>query len=392
MLNDTNPAGVVYFDNAATTFPKPPEVLQAVNNYLLTIGANPGRSGHSLAIAAGKIVFSCRNAIANFFGLSNPMHVVFTSNATEALNMAISGIAENGCHIITSCMEHNSTIRPLHFLHKLGKIDLSIIPADSGGLCDPHDLKKAIRNNTKAVVFNHVSNVNGCVQPLDEIGKICRDFGLVFIVDAAQSAGIIPINMKKLNIDLLGIPGHKGLYGPVGTGSLLINDEFDISKLKPLKFGGTGSLSDSIEQPEFLPDMLESGTLNVAGISGLTAGVTRIQLEGLSKIRKHKQKLEKYFLEKAAAEINSFKHFNNALSPEVGVISFVLEDKSVSEVAQILSERYKIMCRHGLHCAPLAHQTLGTFPRGTLRFAFSIFNTLEEIEYAVRALKEIANE
>ncbi|MCF7794592.1 MAG: aminotransferase class V-fold PLP-dependent enzyme [Candidatus Cloacimonetes bacterium] len=392
MSGNFSKSGVIYFDNAATSFPKPKEVGEAILDYLQNIGANPGRSGHRKAVEAGQIVFRTRKLLADFFGLANPMYVIFTSNATEALNTAIRGILRNGDHVITSSMEHNSTIRPLHQMKKFGQIELTIVPSEYLGMLDPDDIKKAIRKETKAIVINHVSNVNGCVQNINEIGDICKKNDIIFIVDAAQSAGVIPIDFKKDNIDLLAIPGHKGLYGPTGTGALLINDDFEIAKIKPLKCGGTGSLSDSIEQPDFLPDMLESGTLNVAGIAGLKAGIEHIQQFGLEKIQEHKKQLQDHFIHKAAENIPDFKHFTNPDSPAVGVISFILKGKSVSEIAQILSEKYRIMCRQGLHCAPLAHQTLGTYPQGTIRFGFSIFNTIEEIDFAVNALREIANE
>ncbi|HPR18385.1 MAG TPA: aminotransferase class V-fold PLP-dependent enzyme [Candidatus Cloacimonadota bacterium] len=389
MLNKNNTGSVIYFDNAATTFPKPPEVAEAMLHYIRDIGANPGRSGHKLAIAAGQTVFAGRRTLAEFFHLKNPMHVIFTGNATDALNMAIRGVLQTGDHAITSSMEHNSTIRPLHRMQKDGIIDLSIVQADSGGLLDPQDVRKAMNSKTKAVIINHVSNVNGCIQPIREIGKICRERGIIFIVDAAQSAGIFPISMQEDFIDLLGMPGHKSLYGPTGSGALLIADDFDPKKIHPLKCGGTGSLSDSIEQPDFLPDMLESGTLNVAGIAGFTAGVQAIQK--IDSIQNHKQKLQSYFLARAENEIPNFRHFTHPNLPAAGVISFILEKFSVSEVAQILSDKYNIMCRQGLHCAPLAHKTLGTFPDGTLRFGFSIFNTKEEIDTAIEALKSIAH-
>ncbi len=392
MLNSSDHSSIIYFDNAATTFPKPPAVAQAMLHYLQEVGANPGRSGHQLSIEAGKIVFTARKSLAEFFGVNNPMHVIFTANATEALNTAIHGLLNPGDHAITSSMEHNSVIRPLHSMQKTGLIDLTIVQSGSRGLLDINDLCKAIKPQTKVVVINHVSNVNGCVQPIREIGKICREHDLIFVVDAAQSAGIFPLDLKNDQIDLLAVPGHKSLYGPTGTGALLIADNFDFSKLKPLKCGGTGSLSDSIEQPDFLPDRLESGTLNVVGISGLNAGIIYIQELESEVIQQHKRALQEHFLQSAAENISRFEHFSNQSSPAAGVISFRLQDISVSKTAQYLSDKYKIMCRGGLHCAPLAHRTLKTFPCGTLRFGFSIFNTKEEIDKAVAALKKLAYE
>lgn len=392
MLNNTNTGGIIYFDNAATSFPKPPQVADAVMNYLCNIGANPGRSGHKMAVEAGKIVFNGRRALAGFFGLSNPMHVIFTSCATDALNMAIRGVLRDGDHVITSSMEHNSTIRPLHEMQKRNEIELSIVHADSTGQIDPADIRKAINSKTKAIVINHASNVNGCLQPIREIGAICREHNIIFIVDAAQSAGIIPIDIKADNIDLLAVPGHKSLYGPTGTGALMLNESFDFTTIRPLRCGGTGSLSDSINQPDFLPDMLESGTLNVAGIAGLNAGIAHLVSIGSEAILAHKRQLQNHFISRAESEIPAFRHVTNTRSIPVGVVSFVLEGKSVSESSQILSSQYNIMCRQGLHCAPLAHQTLQTFPEGTLRFGLSIYNTKEEIDIAIDALKKIAHE
>ncbi len=392
MLKDRTEGGVIYFDNAATSFPKPQCVSEAVMHYMTKIGANPGRSGHKMSVEAGRIVFKARKSIAALFGLRNPMRVIFTSNATEALNMAILGVLEKGDHAITSSMEHNSTIRPLHEMEKKGIISLSIIQADKTGILDPDKIRKAIRANTKAIIINHASNVVGCIQPIREIGKICRENGVIFIVDCAQSAGIVPIDIDQDNIDILAFAGHKALYGPTGTGGMVIADRFDFKRIKPLKYGGTGSLSDKIEQPDFLPDRFESGTLNVAGLSGLLAGSEYIRHRdgGIERILEHKTELQKYFIQKAEMLVEDFCCFSSAQLPSTGVVAFKLNKFSVSEIAQILSDEYGIMCRQGLHCSPLAHQTIGTFPEGTLRFGFSIFNNKEEIDFAVQALKSIS--
>jgi cysteine desulfurase family protein len=390
MSDKPESSSVIYFDNAATSYPKPQAVSQAVLNYIQQIGANPGRSGHRLSQEAGRIVFDTRKNLAELFGLKNPMRVILTANATEAINIALWGVLSTGDHIITSSMEHNSVIRPLNRMQKNGMIDLTIIRADDKGKLDYDDVRRAIKPQTRAVVLNHVSNVNGAKQPIEEISGLCRERELIFVVDAAQSAGIFPLEMAEF-IDLIAIPGHKNLYGPTGTGALLIGDEFDFRKIKPLKFGGTGSFSDSIEQPDFLPDMLESGTLNAVGIAGLNAGIRFIRKMGLQKIQNHKAELQDYFLTRAIEYIPHIKLFTETTSPAAGVVSFRLRNESVSETAQKLSERFNIMSRHGLHCAPLAHQTLQTFPGGTLRFSFGIFNTKEEIDFAIQALREIVN-
>jgi cysteine desulfurase family protein len=392
MLKDKIKSGVIYLDNAATSFPKPECVIDAVVNYMTQIGANPGRSGHKLSIEAGQIVFKVRESIAALFKIKNPMNVIFTSNATEALNIAIKGIMQEGDHVITTSMEHNSTIRPLHELEKEALISLAIVQADRNGIIDPKKIKEAITVRTKSVVVNHASNVLGCIQPIREIGKICKENGVIFIVDCAQSAGVVPIDINRDNIGILAFAGHKGLYGPTGTGGMVIADDFDHKKIKPLKYGGTGSLSDKIEQPDFLPDRFESGTLNVAGLSGLLAGSQYIQKKpgGIKGIYLHKNELQKYFIKQAEMQIPGFTCYSSSNLPSVGVIAFRLNNISVSDVAQILSDKYEIMCRQGLHCSPLAHQTIGTFPEGTLRFGFGIFNTKEEIDTAVHALKSIS--
>ena len=392
MLKNRLKDKVIYFDNAATSFPKPECVTQAVIQYMTQIGANPGRSGHKLSIEAGQIVFKARKSIATLFGLKNSMHVIFTSNATEALNIAIKGILQEGDHAITTSMEHNSTIRPLHELEKETFISLSIVQADKTGILDPNKIRKAITVKTKAVILNHASNVIGCIQPIREIGKICKEKGVIFIVDCAQSAGVVPIDINRDNIDILAFAGHKGLYGPTGTGGMVIADGFDYKKIKPLKYGGTGSLSNKIDQPDFLPDRFESGTLNVAGLSGLLAGSGYIQKKtgGIEAILSHKSKLQNYFIQQAEMFVQDFICYSSSNLPSAGVVAFRLNKFSISDTAQILSDKYGIMCRQGLHCSPLAHQTIGTFPEGTLRFGFGIFNAEEEIDTAVQALKSIS--
>ncbi|MCK5074768.1 MAG: aminotransferase class V-fold PLP-dependent enzyme [Calditrichia bacterium] len=381
----------IYFDNAATSFPKPKKVVDAVVDYMVNIGANPGRSGHDLSIKAGKIVFNARKSVAKLFGLKNPMKVIFTSNATDALNLAIQGSIKRGEHVVTSSMEHNSVIRPLKELEKSGKISLSIIKGNRDGLIDVNNIEREIKRNTTVVIINHASNVNGIIQPVKEIGKICIEKKLVFIVDCAQTAGVIPIDINNDNIDLLAFTGHKGLCGPSGTGGLVISDSYDYKKLKPLKYGGTGSLSDKPYQPDFLPDCFESGTLNVTGIAGLHEGINYILNYGKSMedIFQYKGELVKYFIQTANKSLNSFTFYGGTENVSTGVVSFRLKNISVSKVSEELSAKYKIYCREGLHCAPLAHETIGTFPEGTLRFGFGLFNNKKQIDYAVYALKEI---
>lgn len=380
---------MIYFDNAATSFPKPPQVVEAAVEYMTRIGANPGRSGHSLSFRAGEIVFEARKKLAKFFGVKNPMNVVFCPNATDALNLAVKGLLKKNDHVITSSMEHNSVIRPLKRLEKDKIIELTVLNGDERGVLSVAEIVKAIKPETRAVVLNHMSNVTGIVQPVREIGEFCRSKGIIFIADCAQSAGIIPIDMEADYIDIACFAGHKGLYGPTGTGGMVIRDGFDFKKIRPLKEGGTGSMSESVNQPDFMPDIFESGTLNATGIAGLSKGIDFLNSlpEGLNSVQLHKQTLQKYFIEKAKKYIKGF--VTQSETNGLGIVSFTITGTSVSEITEKLSDGYGIMSRQGLHCSPLAHKLLGTFPDGTVRFAFSVFNTRDEVDAALQALKEL---
>ncbi len=382
----------IYFDNAATSFPKPPTVIEAVTEYLTQIGGNPGRSGHALSIGAGEIVFNARELLAGLFGVTSPMRVILCCNATEALNLAILGLARDGDHVLTTSMEHNSTIRPLRELEARGRISLTVLPCDRTGSIHVSDLEEAITDRTGFAVINHASNVFGTIQPLKTIGRICREHSVPLIADCAQSAGILPINMKEHGISLLAFAGHKGLYGPTGTGGLVMDDDFDHGELRPLKYGGTGSRSDRTTQPEIIPDRFESGTLNTAGLCGLAAGVDFLLSlpAGIETVSEHKKYLVKRFVSRAEKTVPGFIQYVEPDNIMTGVVSFNLEGRQPSEIAGILSEKYDIMCRHGLHCAPLAHRTLGTFPEGAVRFGFGMFNTAEEIDKSVTALESIS--
>ena len=382
---------IIYFDNAATSFPKPKTMVEAVSQYLLTENANPGRSGHKMSMKAGEYVFEGRKAIATLFNTDNPMKVVFTKNATEALNLAINGLYEKGDHFITTSMEHNSVLRPLSYLKKNNLIDLDIIEGNKNGEIDLKNIKNAIKSNTRAVVINHASNVNGIVQNVAAITRFCHDSKIISILDASQSAGIIPIDTKKLKVDLIAITGHKSLYGPTGIGALVFSDSFDERIINPQARGGTGSLSNSIDQPDFMPDRFESGTLNVAGIVGLTASI-RYLAKYKNKIQSKKQKLVQFFIEECKAKISGIEFQTNPELQNCGIVSFTLGDLTASKVTQRLSDDYNIMSRQGLHCAPLAHKTLNTFPQGTVRFSFGIFSNFDEIEQSIIALRQIIKE
>lgn len=391
MFSSVSPEKVIYLDNAATTFPKPQPVIDAVVEYMTAIGANPGRSGHQLSAKAGEVVFLARQALASLLSVRNPMRVIFCMNATEALNLAISGLVEPGDHVITTSMEHNSSIRPLKELERAGNITLTIASCSRNGVIDIAELEKHRTGSTRMLVINHASNVTGTVQPLRDIGAWCRKKNILLIADCAQSAGIIPIDMQQDNVDLLAFSGHKGLYGPTGTGGLVMADDFDFSRMRPLKYGGTGSASDKIYQPEFIPDKYESGTLNVAGLAGLYAGIMHItsRPDGIHGVHAGKKALVRYFFDRAKS-IPGFTEYVPAELIETGVVSFNMHGIEPSTVVQILAEEYHIMARQGLHCSPLAHQTIGTFPRGTVRFSFSLFNTGDEIDNAINALTKIS--
>ena len=380
---------LVYLDNSATSWPKPQGVVEAIRKAIEKYGANPGRSGHKLAIEAARIIYQTREALAELFGLEDPERIILTKNVTEALNLVLYGFLKPGDHVITSSMEHNSVMRPLRDLEKKG-VEVTQIRASEKGEIDPRDLLKSIRKNTKLVVLVHISNVTGTVMPVEEILKITKDHGIPLLLDAAQSAGTIPINLRELPVDLLAFTGHKGLFGPQGTGGLVINTEGLEEKIEPLMRGGTGSKSEEEEQPEFLPDKYESGTPNTPGIAGLGEGVRFILKEGINRIMEKKEKLTLKLLE-GLKEIKGVKLYGS-LDPkkQIGIVSFNVEGKSPSEVSYLLDEKYNILSRPGLHCAPSAHKTIGTFPFGTVRLSVGYFNTEEEIEYTLRAIKDLA--
>ncbi|MDN5332019.1 MAG: hypothetical protein PWP45_1244 [Tepidanaerobacteraceae bacterium] len=379
---------MAYFDNAATSWPKPEEVYKTVENVMRNFGGNPGRSGHKKALEAARLIYEARELIAELLNAESPTNIVFTMNATDALNIAIKGVLRAGDHVITSSMEHNSVARPIYALTKCG-VEWDIVKCASDGTLDPEDVIKAIKPNTRLIAMTHTSNVTGTVMPVEEIGKIARERDIIFLVDAAQSIGVLDIDVKKLNVDLLAFPGHKGLYGPQGTGGLYVREGV---KLTPLKQGGTGSFSEELMQPEILPDLLESGTLNTPGIAGLAEGVRFLKKMGLSRIRSHEEMLARRFLE-GLEEIEGITVYGRPKErSEVAVISLNLKDLDSSELAFLLDSRYDIQVRPGLHCSPMAHKTIGTIERGTVRFSFSIFNTIEEVEKALSALEEISNE
>lgn len=377
---------MIYLDNAATTFPKPTEVYEEVMNCMKNYAANPGRSSHDMAVKAVSKVTECREKISEIFGASDPFSIVFTCNATQALNIGIKGMAKKGDHIISTVVEHNSVLRPLNALYRQG-VRITLIGADQYGYVNMTDLKREIRKNTKLIVVNHASNVLGTIQNIKAIGDIAREYGIAFMVDASQSAGVIPIDVEEDKIDMLAFPGHKSLYGPEGTGGLYIRKDI---KLETFIEGGTGSNSYSMSQPDFLPDRFESGTLNVPGISGLCEGVKYVQKTGMENIRKREENIMEYLL--LELKKLSFVKIYGLLSARgrCSVISINIDNMDCSKVGYLLNKK-GIAVRTGYHCAPLIHGIIGTNNSGTVRISPGYFNTEKDIEIFIEALMDIYN-
>lgn len=359
-----------------------------MENYLNDFSANPGRSGHKLARQAGNVVLGTRQRLAALINSPSSERIVFTLNATEALNTAILGSVETQDHVITTTMEHNSVLRPLNYAAKQG-VEVEIITCNRNGLVDPDKIRSAIKQNTKLIAVGHASNVTGSIQPIEEIGEIARGADIPFLLDAAQTAGAVPIDVQKQNVSLLAITGHKSLLGPQGTGALYVADGLTVN---PLKYGGTGSYSELEEQPFEFPDYLESGTLNGVGIAGLGAALSYIEERGLSEIINYKKNLV-YQLINGLKGINNIQIYGHVNGVEtVPVVSFSVSGCDSSEIAFILDSVYDMAVRPGLHCAPLAHKTIGTFPEGTIRVSLSVFNTKDEVAAFISAIKEIVKD
>ena len=380
----------VYFDNAATSWPKPAVMMRAMERFNDSIGANPGRSGHRLSIDAARVLFDARERVAELLGAADPLEIVFTKNGTEALNLALQGLLAPGDHLVTTSLEHNSVMRPLRALERRG-VELTIVPGNAAGELAPADLIKALRKDTRAIVLTHASNVTGTLLPLSEIAGEAKARGIALCVDAAQTAGSIPLDVQALGVDLLAFSGHKSLLGPQGTGGLFVSREIE-RELSPLLQGGTGSRSEFEEQPDFLPDKLEAGTPNTIGLAGLGASVGYLLERGVAEIRGVEQRLTQLFLDGARSLAGLTVHGNPDAARRTAVVSFNLAGRSPSEVAYALDQRFGILSRPGLHCAPAAHRTLGTFPQGTVRFSFGPNNTADEIARALAALDTLCQE
>lgn len=377
---------MIYLDNAATSFPKPKESIENLNRFVTEIGGNPGRSGHTLSLEAARVIFDAREKLTAFIGGVDSERLIFTSNGTDSLNLAILGLLNHGDHAITTSMEHNSVMRPLMFLTQHRGVELSVVQCGSSGYLDADELKRAVRKNTKAVVVNHGSNVIGSVQSVGAVKEAVGD--IIVIVDACQTIGSLPIDIGKDNIDIICFSCHKSLYALQGVGAMYIRKGLELT---PLKFGGTGSKSESVEHPEFLPDKYECGTPNTPGIASLLGGLSFIDREGLPRIYQRKQAIrEKVFRGLSAIDgVNVYG--DKGAKSSLPVISFNIEGRLPSQVGYALNQQH-IYVRVGLQCAPVAHKTIGTFPQGTVRVSPGYFTSDEEIDTFLGAVKDIAEQ
>lgn len=375
----------IYLDNAATSFPKPPQVYRAVELAMQEIGVAPGRGSHHRAIEADRLLFGAREEVASIFAIGDSSRVVFTHSATEALNLAVKGFLRQGDHVVSTTMEHNSLFRPLKLAGKVG-VEVTWVRGDRFGIVDLQELRSAIRKGTRMLAISHCSNVTGAIQPIEEIGAMTRKSGVALLVDAAQSAGSIPIDVMGMNIDMMAAPGHKGLYGPQGTGFLYMAEGIEVA---PLIVGGTGGSSTMEVQPEEMPERYESGTLNTPGIAGLKAGAEFISSIGVAEIRRMESLLVDQLLE-GIFDIPGAIHYSpDTPSLRGGLVSFTVAGRDPAEIGYRLDTEFDIAVRVGLHCAPQAHMTIGTFPHGTIRVSPGYFNTPGDIEEFLRALRLI---
>jgi cysteine desulfurase family protein len=379
---------IIYLDNAASTWPKPPAVKEMMAEVIEDFAANPGRGGHALAMKASKTVFRTRVQLSRLFGIQNPNNLFFYLNATQALNQAIKGFLKEGDHVVTSSVEHNSVRRPLEYVHRTKQVEVTYVEPGKDQLFHLENFERAIKSNTRLLVVSHASNLTGVILPVAELGALCKKHGITFLVDASQSAGVLPLHVEEMGIDMLAFPGHKGLYGPQGTGGLYVHHDID---LEPLIHGGTGSQSEAIEQPTTRPDRYESGTVNTVGLAGLLAGVTFIMEKGVDQIGKHEWELAKKTI-LALQEIPGVEVYGPGVEVErVGVVSFNIGGVDASEVSFILDQQYGIATRSGFHCTPLGHQTAGTEQRGAVRASFGVYNSEKDVEALINAVREIAS-
>ena len=380
---------MIYFDNGATTFPKPQSVVRAVGSAMQNYGANPGRSGHKMSLKASEIIFNCRENAAALFGVETPDRIIFTDNCTTALNTVIKGLLKSGDHAVISSLEHNAVARPLEHLKQRGVSFSAAQVFEGDDEATIESFRKAVRNNTKLVVCTAASNVFGIRPPVERIAALCRIYNILFCVDAAQSSGVVPVNMSGSGIDFLCAPGHKGLYGPMGTGILAINSDILPESLTQ---GGTGSMSSSLEQPETLPDKYESGTPNLPGIAGLNAGLKFVMERGEANILSAETaKAQRLYDGLASMRDVVLYTARPQITTHVPVISFNVRGHDSEQIAALLSDRFNIAVRAGLHCAPLAHKSFGTEEQGTVRAVISVYTKPAQIDYFLLSLKKIIN-
>lgn len=376
---------MIYLDNAATTMKKPQCVIDAVVNAMTHMG-NAGRGANEASLDASRIIYDTREKISDLVNLKNPSRVAFTCNSTESLNTAIKGVLTNKDHAITTSLEHNSVLRPLYELEEKG-MELSVVQCDENGNINYDDFEKLIKENTKAIVCTHASNLVGNVLDVKKIGEIAKKHNLVFIVDASQSAGVFPIDMQDMNIDILCFTGHKGLLGPQGTGGLCVREGINV---RPLKVGGSGVNTFSKTQPEAMPTILEAGTLNGHAIAGLNAALDYLKEEGIENIQKREEELMFRFYN-GIKDIKNIKIYGNFENKRAAIVAFNIGDIDSAAFSDELSLYHEISTRPGAHCAPLMHKAMNTVEQGAVRFSFSHYNTEEEIDTAINAVKEIAS-
>lgn len=379
--------GVVYLDNAASSWPKPPAVIEAMNQCMLEYTANPGRGSHQMAVRASRVLFETRKNLGKLFKVKNPNDISFSLNTTAALNLAIQGYLKPGDHVVCTSIEHNSVRRPLEYMKAKFGVRITYVPSDPQGRLDIADFKNALQSDTKLVVCSHSSNLMGTIIPVSQIGEMTRARGIKLLVDAAQTAGVLPIDVEGMGIDMLAFPGHKGLLGPQGTGGLYIHPEL---VLEPLHYGGTGSQSEEIDQPKVRPDRYEAGTQNTPGIAGLNEGVKFVLHETVETIHTKEWSLTQKMME-GLRRINGVR----ILGPDIGedktgIVAFQLEQADSSEVSFILDQSFGIAVRAGYHCTPLAHQTAGTSDKGAVRASVGYFTEEQEVDALVDAVKEIS--
>lgn len=376
---------LIYLDNAATTYPKPEIVYKKMEHFMRN-HANPGRSGHKMAINTARAIMNTRIKLSNIFNIDNPLNIIFTYNATDALNMAIKGVLKKGDHVITTSMEHNSVLRPLFKLKEQNYIDLTIISIGMNGEIEIDEVENTLRSETKMIVSTHVSNVTGTILPIEKLGKLAKKHNKYFLVDVAQSAGVLPVDVKRMKIDMLAFAGHKSLFGPQGVGGLYLGENINIHSLRE---GGTGSESESLRQPQVFPDKFESGTPNSLGIAGLGAGVEYILSKGIGEIGNKEKEILKILYQGLCAIDGVEIYGPDNLEHRSSMVSFNIKKRDSREISMILDKKYDIACRGGLHCAPLIHKSMGTIEQGAVRFSISYLNSEDDINRALCAIKNI---